>query len=78
MPSALDQINIIFVLLCTGLIGFFGVRRQRRTLNDYVKVKQPECKFDENFLNGKNLKRQNCHEMADSPEKCELGMPCLI
>lgn len=36
VPKSLDPINIILVLLCTGLIGFWGVRRQRHTLNDYV------------------------------------------
>lgn len=27
---ALDHNNIIWVLVCAGLIGFFGVRRQRK------------------------------------------------
>ncbi len=30
-PLALDNNNIILVLVCTGLIGLFGLRRQRKT-----------------------------------------------
>ena len=30
-PMALDQNNIILALVCAGLIGFFGVRRQSQT-----------------------------------------------
>ena len=39
LPSALDHTNIILVLLCTGLVGFFGVRRHRKTLENFAKTK---------------------------------------
>jgi hypothetical protein len=42
MPSALDHTNIILVLLCTGLVGFFGVRRHSKTLENFVKIKPPD------------------------------------
>ena len=51
MPSALDHTNVILVLLCTGLIGFFGVRRHSKTLENFVKIKPPECRAHPNFLN---------------------------
>ena len=38
----LDQINLTLVLVCMGLIGFFGVRRQSKKLENYVGVKHPE------------------------------------
>ena len=62
MPPALDHIKITLVLLCSGLIGFFGVRRQKNTLNDYVKIKAPEAKYDEKLFGDDSLKRQNFHE----------------
>ena len=37
MPLALDHNNLILVLVCTGLIGFFGVRRQSKRLEKLYK-----------------------------------------
>jgi hypothetical protein len=36
-PSALDQNNIILALVSIGLIGFVGIRRQRKNLQNFVK-----------------------------------------
>jgi hypothetical protein len=47
IPPALDHINITLVLLCSGLIGFLGVRRKKNTFNDNVKIKAPEAKYDQ-------------------------------
>lgn len=37
-PLALDHNNIILVLVCAGLIGFFGVRRQSKTLENFQRA----------------------------------------
>jgi hypothetical protein len=49
VPQSLDHINIILVLLCTGLIGFIGVRRHGHTFKDYVRAEHPQQKFDEDI-----------------------------
>jgi hypothetical protein len=69
-PSALDHNNIILVLVCTGLIGFFGLRRQRKTLEKFVKVKHSECRPHVNSLNENNHERQACRGKLNIPDKC--------
>ena len=53
LPSALDHNNSILVLLCTGLVGFFGVRRHRRTLENILKIKPPGMQIPHRLLNRK-------------------------
>ena len=53
LPSARDHTNIVLVLLCTGLVGFFGVRRHRKTLENYSKIKPPEMQNPRRFLKRK-------------------------
>jgi len=53
MPSALGLNNLILVLLCTGLVGFFGVRRHRRTLENIVKIKPPGMQIPHRLLKRK-------------------------
>ena len=36
-PLALDHKNIILVLVCAGLVGIFGVRRQSKRLENFVR-----------------------------------------
>lgn len=69
-PSALDHNNTILVLVCTGLIGFFGLRRQRKTLEKFVKVKHSECRPHVNSLNENNHERQACRGKLNIPDKC--------
>ena len=77
VPPALDHINITLVLLCSGLIGFFGVRRQKNALNDYMKIKAPK-EFDEELFGEVSLKRQNFQEEATDKDQCEIGKTCLV
>ncbi len=58
MPLELDHKNIILVLVCIGLIGFFGVRRQSKTLENLVRVKHSGSRAHANFLNEHNPERQ--------------------
>lgn len=43
-PSTLDQNNIILVLVSMGLVGFFGVRRQSKNLENFVMGKHRKAK----------------------------------
>ena len=67
---ALDRNNIILVLVCTGLIGFFGVRRQSKTSKNLVKVTRSECSSHENSLNENDPERQACRGKLNIPDKC--------
>ena len=49
-PSALDQNNIILVLASMGLIGFVGIRRQNKKLENLVKAKHPQSEADDSYL----------------------------
>ena len=61
MPSTLDHNRIILLLVFTGLVGFFGVRRQNKTMKTFVKKKLPEIKTRINLLSQDNLENQTCH-----------------
>ena len=61
MPFELDHKKLILLLVCTGLIGFFGVRRQSNSLKRIVRGKRPETKLHINLLNDHNLNRRACH-----------------
>ena len=74
-PLALDHNNIILVLVGTGLIGFFGVRRQRKTSETFVKFKQRECSPQVNSLNENNPERQSCRAKLNIPDTCFLNEP---
>ena len=69
MPLALDQNNIILVLVSIGLVGFFGVRRQSKKLADFVGVGHPESRTDTNFLNEISPERQTFPGKQNTPDK---------
>ena len=73
---ALDYNNIILVLVGTGLIGFFGIRRQRKTSENFVKFKQRECSPQVDSLTENNPERQVCRAKLDIPDTCLLNEPC--
>ena len=58
--SAPDPNNLILVLVCMGLIGFFGVRRQFKTLEHFVRVRHPENSAQECFFNENNPEGRTC------------------
>ena len=72
-PLGLDLNNSILVLVCVGLIGFFGVRRQSKKLENFVKVKHPEKGALETILNEKDPEMQACRRKIDVPEECFLN-----
>jgi cobalamin-dependent methionine synthase I len=61
MPSALEHSKIILLLVCTGLVGFFFVRRQNNTMKTFVNKKRPEIKLRINLLRQDILESQTCH-----------------
>ena len=61
MPPAIDHSKIILLLVCTGIVGFFGVRRQNNTIKTFVKKKCPELKLRINLSRQDNLESQTCH-----------------
>jgi hypothetical protein len=61
MSSVLDHSKIILLLVCTGLVGFFGVRRKSNTMKTFAKKKRPEIKLRINLLRQDNLESQTCH-----------------
>ena len=69
MPLALDQNNIILVLVSIGLVGFFGVRRQSKKLADFVGVEHPESRTHANFLNEISPERQTPPGKLNTPDK---------
>jgi len=63
VPAAINHSNTILMLVCTGLIGFIGVRRRGKKLNNLEKTEQPEGRDPENFLNG-NIEDFNINYMS--------------
>ena len=61
MPPAIDHSKIILLLVCAGMVGFFGVRRQKNTIITFVKKKCPELKLRINLSRQDNLESQTCH-----------------
>ena len=68
MPAAIDHSKIILLLVCTGLVGFFGVRRQNNTIKKFIKKKRPEIKLRINLSRQDNLDGQTC----------QLGVPGCV
>lgn len=60
VPSTIDHSKIILLLVSTGLVGFFGVRRQNNTIKTFVKKKYPELKLRINLIRQDNLENQTC------------------
>ena len=58
--SALDQSRTILLLVSAGLIGFFGVRRKRKTAKTIVTYNRLKIRFRINLLTEKNLESQTC------------------
>ena len=58
VPAAINQTNTILLLVCTGLIGFIGVRRQGKKVENLAEAKPPERGSHENFLSKNNPTRQ--------------------
>ena len=61
MPSALENSKITLLLVCTGLIGFFSVRRKSNAMKTSVTDKRPKIKLRINLLTEDNLENQKCH-----------------
>ena len=61
VPAAIKHSSTILMLVCIGLIGFIGVRRQGKKVEKIKKVKPPERAGHENFLNKNILERQSPH-----------------
>ena len=59
-PLVIDHSKIILLLVSTGLVGFFGVRRQNNTIKTFVKKKYPELKLRINLIRQDNLENQTC------------------
>ena len=55
VPLALDGNNIMLVLIWIGIIGFFGVRRQRKTSENFVRLNHPESKSHADSINDNKL-----------------------
>lgn len=55
VPLALDRNNIVLVLFCIGMIGFFGVRRQRKASENFVRLNHPESKSHADSINDNKL-----------------------
>ena len=72
----LDHNTITLVLVCTGLIGFVGVRRQSKISENFVKGKHSECSSHEISLNENNPERQACRAKLNIPDTCFLNEPC--
>ena len=80
MPLTLDQNNIILVLICIGLIGFFGVRRPSKILQNLVWLKPPESRSRTDSINENDPERQTCQDKLIIPDNqsCQLNTPCCI
>ncbi len=61
MPLAIDHSKIILLLVCTGMVGFLGVRRKSNTMKPFVGKKRALFKFRINLLRHDNLESQTCH-----------------
>ena len=60
VPAAIDHSKIILLLVCAGMVGFFGVRRKNSTMKPFVKKKHPKFKIRINLLRQGNLQNQTC------------------
>ena len=74
----LDHSNIIWVLVCTGLIGFFGVRRQSKKSENFVKIKHSECSPHVDSLAENNPEGQACRGKLNIPDTCILNESCSV
>jgi hypothetical protein len=61
VPTAITHSSTILMLVCAGMVGFIGVRRQGKKLDNFVKTEQPEHREPENFLNGNIPERHHPH-----------------
>jgi hypothetical protein len=68
VPSTLDHSKIILLLVSTGLVGFFGVRRQRNTAKTFVTENRSKIKLRINLLTKNDLEGQTC----------QLGVPGCV
>jgi hypothetical protein len=59
-PSTLDHSKIILLLVSTGLVGFFGVRRKRNTLKTFVTENRSKIKLRINLLTKNKMDGQTC------------------
>lgn len=55
ISSALDHSKISLLLICIGLVGFFGVRRKSNTVKTLVPDKRSKVKLRINLLTEDNL-----------------------
>jgi hypothetical protein len=55
MSSALDHGKIILLLVCIGLVGFFGVRRQSNTVKIFATENRSKIKLRINLLTKNTL-----------------------
>ena len=60
-PLTLDPNKIMLVLVCVGLVGFFGIRRKSATAKKYFEMNQPECRIPPDFLNDEIPIKQKCY-----------------
>jgi len=74
-PSALDQSNIILVLVSMGLIGFVGIRRQSKKLENLVKTKRPQIEASDVSLTEIKPEGQTCPDANDFRQDGHLNMP---
>ena len=59
VPAAINHNNTILMLVSIGLIGFIGIRRQGKKVENFAEVKPPERGGHENFLSKNNPARQH-------------------
>jgi hypothetical protein len=59
VPAAINPSNTILMLVCIGLIGVVGVRRQGKKVENLAEVKPPERGNHEDFLSKNNPARQH-------------------
>jgi len=80
IPSVLDRNNMLLVLVCIGLVGFFGVRRPGKTFQNLVWLKSPESRSRTDSINENDPERQTCQDKLDIPDKqsCQLNTPCCV
>ena len=60
VSSTLDHSGIILLLVSTGLIGFFGVRRKSKPLSTFVTNNRSKVRLRINLSTKDNLERQTC------------------
>jgi uncharacterized membrane protein len=59
VPAAINHSHTILMLVCIGLIGFVGVRRQGKKVENLADVKPPERGNHEDFLSKNSPARQH-------------------